>query len=45
MNWNYERYGDFIGKVLTGDNLDTLYNVAYDELVRLMDEKLGWKKG
>jgi hypothetical protein len=45
MNYNYERYGDFVGKVLTGDNMDLLYDVAYDELMRLMDEKLGWKKG
>ena len=44
MNWNFERYGDFIGKVLTGDNRDIMYDVAYDELVRLMDDKLGWIK-
>lgn len=44
MNYNYERYGDFIGKMLTGDNMDLLYDVAYDELVRLMDDKLGWIK-
>lgn len=45
MNYNFERYGDFIGKVITGDVLDAMYNVAYDELVRLIDERLGWKKG
>ena len=44
MNWNYERFGDYIGKVLTGDNRDIMYDVAYDELVRLMDDKLGWIK-
>lgn len=44
MNWNFERFGDYIGKVLTGDNRDIMYDVAYDELVRLMDEKLGWIK-
>ena len=44
MNWNYERFGDYIGKVLTGDNMDILFDVAYEELIRLMDEKLGWIK-
>lgn len=43
MNYNYERYGDFIGEALKGDNEDILYNVAYDELVRLLDEKLKLK--
>ena len=40
MNWNYERYGDFVGEALKGDSEDILYNVAHDELVRLLDEKL-----
>ena len=40
MNWNYERYGDFVGEALKGDSEDILYNVAYDELVRFLDEKL-----
>ena len=40
MNWNFDRYGDFVGRTLTGDNLDLLYNVAFDELVRLIDEKI-----
>lgn len=40
MNWNFERYGDFIGRTLTGDNLDLLYDTAYDELVRLIDQKI-----
>lgn len=40
MNYNYERYGDFIGSTLTGENLDLLYTVASDEIYRLIDEKL-----
>ena len=44
MNWNYDRFGDYIGKVLTGDNMDILFDVGYEELIRLMDEKLGWIK-
>lgn len=40
MNYNYERYGDFIGSTLTGDNLDALYQIATDEIFRLIDEKL-----
>ena len=40
MNWNYDCYGDFLGKALTGDGEDALYKVAFDELVRLLDEKL-----
>lgn len=37
MNWNRERYGDFIGQVLTGDNLEALKRVGYEELVKVMD--------
>ena len=44
MNYNFERYGDFIGATLTGDNLDMLYNVGIDELVRFLDDKMGWAK-
>lgn len=40
MNWNYERYGDFVYQSLQGDAEDILYNLAYDELTRLLDEKL-----
>lgn len=41
MNWNFERYGDFVYMTLQGDDTeDILYNIAYDELVRLLDEKL-----
>lgn len=40
MNYNYERYGDFIGSQLTGDNLELLYEIATDEIYRLIDEKL-----
>lgn len=41
MNWNHARYGDFIGEVLTGDNLEDLKRVAYDELTQIMDRELG----
>lgn len=44
MNWNYARYGDFIGSVLVGDNYDLMAQVGYDEFIRIMDAKLGWKK-
>lgn len=39
MNWNYERYGDFVGKVLSGDNFDIMGNVAVEELLRLIIER------
>lgn len=42
MNWNYERYGDFIGEVLTGDVLDKIYEIGISEMIRLIDDKLGW---
>lgn len=45
MNWNFEQYGDFIGATLTSDNLDMIYNVGIDELMRFIDEKMGWAKG
>lgn len=45
MNWNFEQYGDFIGATLTGDNLDLIYNVGIDELMRFIDDKLGRAKG
>lgn len=44
MTYNFERYGDFIGATLTGDNLDMLYNVGIEELVRFLDNKIGWAK-
>ena len=28
LNWNYERYGNFFAKVLTGDNLKLMYDGA-----------------
>lgn len=40
MDYNFKRYGDFIGSTLTGDNLDLLYTVMSDEIYRLIDEKL-----
>jgi hypothetical protein len=36
MNWNFERYGDFIGETLTGDNFDTLKTVAAEEVNRII---------
>lgn len=42
MNYNYARYGDFIGEVLTGDVLDKIYEVGASELIRFLDDKLGW---
>ena len=44
LNWQYERYGNFFAKVLTGNNLERMYNVAFDELVRLLHEKIQFKK-
>lgn len=44
MNWNFERYGDFIGETLTGENLDILYRVAIDELIRFLDARIDWQK-
>ena len=40
LNWNYERYGNFFAKVLTGDNLKLMYDVANAELERFLQEKL-----
>lgn len=39
MNWNRERYGDFVGKALTGDNTNVLGEVAVDEVYRLIIQK------
>lgn len=38
MNWNQERYGDFVGKVLRGENFDAMANVAVDEIMRILIE-------
>ena len=40
LNWNYERYGNFFAKILTGDNLKLMYEVANAELERFLQEKL-----
>ena len=40
LNYNYERYGNFFAKVLTGDNLKLMYEVANAELERFLQEKL-----
>lgn len=39
MNWNRDRYGDFIGKVLTGENYERMAKIAVDETIRLIAEK------
>lgn len=38
MNWNRDRYGDFIGKALTPENFGTLLQVAYDEIIQLIED-------
>lgn len=38
MNWNRDRYGDFVGKVLTGTNRDAMAEVAIEEFIRLAFE-------
>lgn len=44
MNWNHARYGDFIGAILTGDNLEALKRIGRDELTQIMDRELGdWR--
>lgn len=40
LNWNYERYGNFFMDVLKGDNIDKLYKVANDELLRFLEQEL-----
>lgn len=37
MNWNYERYGDFIGKALE-DEVDTLREIAVETIFNYIDE-------
>lgn len=39
MNWNFQRYGDFIGKALKGQE-DLLREVAEENIGRLIDEIL-----
>ena len=41
LNWQYERYGNFFADVLKGDNLKKMYQVANDEIYRLLLEKIG----
>lgn len=36
MNWNRDRYGDFIGKVLTGSNFEQMAEIAVEETLRLI---------
>lgn len=36
MNWNYERYNDFLGAALSGEGIDTVYDVGYAEFMRLL---------
>jgi hypothetical protein len=37
MNFNRDRYGDFISKALTEENRDTLANVVMDEVAAVLD--------
>ena len=39
MNWNFERYGDFIGKALVGQE-DVLHDIAVENLFLLLDRFL-----
>lgn len=38
MNWNRDRYGDFIGKTLTGDNFKLMADVAVEEITKRLKE-------
>lgn len=40
MNWNYQRYGDFMAEALTGDYLEKIYEIGISELMRFMGDKL-----
>jgi hypothetical protein len=37
MNWNRDRYGDFIGKALTEEDRNTLTDVVVGEVVAIID--------
>lgn len=39
MNWNKARYGDFIGKALKGDNLETIGKMAHEELINILKKR------
>lgn len=38
MNWNRDRYGDFIGQALTEEDRKTLQNVVVDEVVTILNQ-------
>lgn len=38
MNYNFERYGDFVGKVLKEENRDAMANVAIEEIMKILIE-------
>lgn len=38
MNWNYERYGDFIGEALTPENFQVMLQMIYDEIIRIIED-------
>lgn len=40
MNWNHERYGDFVGKALTEEDRNTLTDVVTGEVVAVIDSFL-----
>lgn len=37
MNWNRDQYGDFIGKVLRGENFEIMVTVATQEVIRIFE--------
>ncbi len=38
MNWNRDRYGDFIGKALSDQDRNTLTDVVVNEVVTILDQ-------
>jgi len=38
MNWNYDRYGDFIGEALTPENFQVMMQMIYDEIIRVIQD-------
>lgn len=39
MNWNFDRYGDFIGKALNGQE-DILFEIAEENIIKLLEKHL-----
>lgn len=38
MNWNFERYGDFIGEALTPENFQVMLQMIYDEIIQVIQD-------